>query len=246
MNDGFVNENDLVDYIDKKKYNEYNGNIKKFLTFLFSTDIDKSLPFSAKKITGQIKPDLYIEHKNIRKYVSLKKGSGNSVHQEKISDFFPFVEEVLGVEQLNNLKLFHYGDDTLNDSGKQRYSASECKRKYTTEIQNFNKIVNQKNIINIFLDRFLFVGNVGNISVDVIYHGTKDEGSWASKKEINNYVLSHNFDSNAIHFGPLNYQVWGRNEKKCAVHPDRRYVMQVKWSSLAKDLNTIRKGIHNE
>lgn len=39
----------------------------------------------------------------------------------------------------------------------------------------------------------------------------------------------------------MTYQVWGRNEKGIAVHPDRRYIMQVKWGSLLRDLTTIRE-----
>ena len=35
MNDGFVNEKELREYINDKKFATYNKNIKDFLTFLF-------------------------------------------------------------------------------------------------------------------------------------------------------------------------------------------------------------------
>ena len=146
---------------------------------------------------------------------------------------------------LNNLKKFHYGDDTLNDTGSIRYSASECKSRYKNEIDELNLEFNTSSNIVKFLDRFLFVGNIGTLTVDAIYHGTIDFGLWASKDEIIKYIKSNTFNANAVHFGPLTYQVWGRNEKRTAVHPDRRYVMQVKWGSITKDLTTIREEDEN-
>ena len=242
MNDGFVNERELREYINDKTFDKYNKNIKEFLTFLFGADINTTQPFQAQKVTGQVKPDLSITHNGQIKYVSLKKGSGNSVHQESIDVFFPYIKEILDDETLNNLKLFHYGDDTLNDTGAIRYSASECKTKYSNEIKQLNSKFNLRDNLIKFLDRFLFVGNVGTLTVDAIYHGAIESGLWASREEIITYVLSNNISSNSVHFGPLTYQVWGRNEKGTAVHPDRRYIMQVKWGSLLKDLTKIREG----
>lgn len=241
MNDGFINEDDLINYINNNKYVTYNSNIKKFLKFTFGANFNPNLPFNAKKITGQQKPDFSITHNGVLKYISVKKGSGNSVHQERIDVFFPYIESIIGVNELNYLKLFHFGDDTTDDSGKTRYNASDAKTRYATEISKLNLVLNDSsNIIN-FLDRFLFVGNVGNTCVDVVYHGNIDFGLWASREEIINYINNKDFSANAVHFGPLTYQVWGRNEKWTAVHPDRRYVMQVKWGSIYKDLEEIRK-----
>ncbi len=245
MNDGFDNEYTMINYIDGKKLTDYNENIKNFLIFLFGNDINCSLSFSAEKINGQYKPDLYIKHNNRIKYISLKKGSGNSVHQEKISVFFPFIEQLLGNSQLNNLKKFHYGDDTINDSGLQRYNATQCKIRYMEEIQELNLEINKWDNLIIFLDRFLFVGNIGETPINAIYYGTIDTGTWASKEEITNYIRQNNFNNNALHFGPLSYQVWGRNEKRIAVHPDRRYVMQIKWGTIANDLKNIRERNYN-
>lgn len=239
MNDGFVNEKILVDYINQP-YDSYNENIKNFLAFVFGTSLDLRKSFVAEKIGGQVKPDLSITHNGERKYISIKKGSGNSVHQENIDLFFPFIEKTIGNSALNYLKLFHYGDDTLNDSGKIRYSAAECKSRYSSEINKLNVELNKWNNLEKFLDRFLFIGNIGSCSVDIIYHGNINKGSWASKKDIKEYVKNNKFSRDAVHFGPLTYQVWGRNEKGTAVHPERRYVMQVKWGSITQDLINLK------
>lgn len=241
MNDGFINEKALKEYINKNNYATYNRNIQSFLEFVFGSKLNPNLPFIAEKKAGQVKPDLYIRHNGIEKYISVKKGSGISVHQEKIEVFFPFIHSILGSTALNHLKIFHYGDDTTNDTGKIRYRASECKTRYAKEISALNIFLNKWSNLSLFLDRFLFTGNVGTIAVDVVYHGTIDSGLWASRDEIIEYIKNNTFSPNAVHFGPLTYQVWGRNEKRTAVHPDRRYIMQIKWGSITKDLEAIRK-----
>lgn len=248
MNDGFKNEKELELYISNNTYDEYNENIKNFLSFIFGKDLNPSLPFYAKKISGQVKPDIYICHNNVKKYISIKKGSGNSVHQEKIEVFFPFFSNLLGEDYINSLKKFHYGDDTIDDTGTQRFNANECKARYKTDIDFLNKKLNEWDILKNFLDRFLFLGNIQEISIDFIYYGTTNKGLWASKNEIIHYVKSEIFSVNGIHFGPLTYQVWGRNENRTAAHPDRRYTMQIKWGSLEKDLTKIKlkRGIKND
>ena len=44
----------------------------------------------AKKIGGRAKPDLSIKLDSNIFYISVKKGTGNSVHQEKLETFIPF------------------------------------------------------------------------------------------------------------------------------------------------------------
>lgn len=246
MNDGFINEKELIEYINSNNWDTYNQNIKKLLMFSFGDSINTTLSFSAEKCKGQVKPDLVIKHNNIKKYISIKKGSGNSVHQEKIDVFFPFIKELYDEDTLNKLKLFHYGDGTYNDTGKIRLSASECQHTYKNEIFDLNKKFNEWFYLKQFLDRFLFKGNVGTIFADIIYHGTITNGIWASRDELYNYFQSHTFDSSALHFASLTYQVWGRNNDFVAVHPDRRYVMQVKWGGILNDLRAIKEDRGNE
>lgn len=244
MNDGFLNEEQLCAYINDNSYLSCNNNIKSFLKFLFGNALMETKSFHAIKIKDREKPDLCIQHNGIKKYISIKKGTGNSVHQEKIDVFFPYIEKLIGTKQINNLKLFHYGDDTTNDSGIVRYSASECKLRYINEILSLNNAVNQWSILEKLLDRFIFIGNIGSIAVDVIYHGTIDDGIWASKDEIKDYIRQNHFSIKGVHFGPLTYQVWGRDEKRTAKHPERRYVIQIKWGNLIKDLAFIRNSIN--
>ena len=244
MNDGFVNEQELRDYINSRKFVNYNCNIQNFLKFTFGIIGNPDSDFIAEKCPGgQVKPDMIVSYKGQKKYISIKKGSGNSVHQEKIDVFFPFISNMLGNTYLDYLKKFHYGDGTLDDTGDKRYSAAECQTLYAREISQLNIKFNEWSNLKQFLDRFLFLGNVSKtLYVDVIYHGTITSGLWATRDEVYSYFKNHSFPSNALHFGTLTYQVWGRNNDFVAVHPDRRYVMQVKWGGLTNDLKAIRGG----
>ena len=247
MNDGFVNEEQLRNYINNNDWKTYYTSIKELLKFTFGNKLNIELTFTAEKIGGKVKPDMAITHNGTKKYISIKKGSGNSVHQEKISVFFPLIESLFDSNTLNNLKLFHYGDGTLDDSGTIRYSASECQIFYSSEIASLNNKFNEWDKLKIFLDRFLFVGNISStLIVDVIYHGNINSGIWASRDELYKYFENNLFSSSALHFGSLTYQVWGRNNDFRAVHPDRRYVMQVKWGEILNDLNKIKESRNYE
>lgn len=57
MNDGFINEKILCDYINTYTYDEYNTNIKNFLIFVFKENLNLEESFIAEKKGGQIKPD---------------------------------------------------------------------------------------------------------------------------------------------------------------------------------------------
>ena len=67
MNDGFINEKVLREYINMNSFNTYNANIKAFLTFIFGKKLNITLPFKAEKKAGQVKPDLVIKHNGIEK-----------------------------------------------------------------------------------------------------------------------------------------------------------------------------------
>ena len=157
MNDGFLNEEQLIEYINGFIFSDFNDNIQQFLMFTFNGNIDFEQPFFASKCRGgQVKPDLIIEHNSEVKYVSIKKGGGNSVHQENISVFFPLFESVCGPRTLDYLKLFHFGDDTIDDSGTIRYDADECQNRYQNEIAHINDAINSPELLPFFYWQRLF------------------------------------------------------------------------------------------
>lgn len=240
MNRGKKNEEDFINHINKNKFDQYTKVIQEFITFLFGESININLKFYSQIIKENSKPDILIMHNNKIKYISLKSGKGNSVHQEKSNEFFSFTNKLLGKEISDGIKLFHYADDSLDDSGQIRYSSAIAKKRYKKEIDIVNSKINLKNNLIIFLDRFIFKGNISELTVDAVYHGDINSGTWATREEIINYFIKKEYKSTSIHFAALNYQVWGRDENRKAKYPERRQVSQIKWSSIVNDLNYIR------
>ncbi|WP_371246776.1 hypothetical protein ACA758_02315 [Mycoplasmopsis agassizii] len=240
-NDGVENELNLMNYINSKNsFDFYNENIKNFLRFIFDFDLENKT-IRCNKIKGNAKPDLEITCNGVSKYISIKKGSGNSVHQESLNDFITFLKNINIPEQtINNILLFHYGDGTNNDTGTKRYASPEVKKIFKDEIKIANKSLNDSTNLKIIIKRILFLGRTHDLETDFIYHGTVDEGLWASKREIVEYFINNNFNSQSIHFASLNYQPWGRNNDFKAKNPNRRYIIQIKWSKMKSDLLKIR------
>jgi hypothetical protein len=242
---GFQNEDEFINYINSTgKFENFNPNIQRFLNFLFNFELNKKV-IKCKSGGTREKPDMIISCGNIEKAVSLKKGSGNSVHQEPLETFINFLKNTnVSYESIRNLLIYHYGDETDDDTGKFRYSASECCSRYKEMISFANQELNKKDILTKVLDRVLFLGNIpGAKKVDCIYYGNYENGLWASTEELNSYFLNNQFEGKGIYFASLTYQVWGRNNNFNAIHPDRRYVMQIKWSNIINDLTKVRKQV---
>ncbi len=240
---GFENENKLITYLNNKKVKELNQNLKQFIYFLFDNINEESKIKTLEGKKGQ-KPDITIIINNDIKRISIKKGSGNSVHQEKIEVFTKFLSSInIPNDIINELLMFHWGDGTCDGTGEKRILGKKYEQTYPDKIDKinleFNKEANKKKFIN----RFIIQGKSEEYDlIDALYHGNVEEGHWASKDEIINYFVDNEFKSNSIHFGSLTYQVWNRCLNLNPKMEERRYVMQVKWGSLLKDLIIIERN----
>ena len=239
---GFSNETEIINYLNTQNtFDNLNNNFKQFISFLFGYTPNGKL-IKAYKPSGQVKPDVAITIDSITKYVSVKKGSGNSVHQENISMFTTFLKSMnIPDNILNDLLLFHYGDGTINGKGTERISACQWIKKYPTKVTSINNFFNKNEVKEAIIERVLFKGNVQNGAyVDAVYHGSIEDGLWASRKEILNLMSKNIIHENTIHISNLNYQVWNRGLNFNPNTENRRHVMQIKWASLYNDLLNIR------
>lgn len=239
---GFKNENTLIESLNNKKVRDLNENLKKFIYFLFENIDDNDQVFACEGKKGQ-KPDMVVKVKDITKNISIKIGNGNSVHQENISLFTNFLNSIgISQELIFELLKFHWGDNTLDGTGKIRISGSDYKREHPDKIDLINKEINKGEFLSKFVNRFLFQGKSFEYDgVDAIYYGDSVSGHWATKDEIINYINLNDFNSNSVHFGPLNYQIWNRCLNFNPKMEDRRQVMQIKWPTLLKDLVNIER-----
>lgn len=241
--DGFANETEIVTYLNTIKFfDNLNTNFKSFLSFLFDTPLDGMI-VSAFKPTGQVKPDIAITINGITKYISVKKGSGNSVHQEQLALFVSFLScSSISAQTITYLREFHYGDGSTDGNGGTRINAVEWQAQNLNKVTQINSDLNTDIMLYKLFDRFLFIGNLPNAPVvDAIYHGNLNEGLWANRSEIIYHLLSKSNTATTIHFSSLTYQVWNRNLNYNPKTTIRRHVMQIKWPSLTDDLLQIKR-----
>ena len=243
---GFQNENDLILHLNEKKIYELNDNLKRFIHFLFGNLNQNETIHAFSGINGQ-KPDIIIRINNNIKKVSVKIGNGNSVHQENIGLFMKYLSSI-GVSKniLIELLKFHWADGTIDNTGNYRYSSAEYKNEHENEINLINSELNNPNFLLKLVTRILFQGKLDTFDiVDVIYYGNYKEGHWASSDEILDYIVSNQFHSDSVHFGPLHYQIWNRCLNFNPKTENRRNIMQIKWSSLLQDIINIERNRKN-
>ena len=115
-NDGIENEKNLVDSFDNKQVQILAAYQKKFIEQLYDDPKDTSI-VHAKKIGGfGYKPDIQFMLDGMTVNVSVKKGGGNSVHQEKTAYFVHYCMKMLDMteDERDSLLEFLYGDGTLD------------------------------------------------------------------------------------------------------------------------------------
>lgn len=246
---GFANEHNFVEELNKGIKN-INLNLKEFIKYIcinegieYSDTMDLSASLES---NDNLKQDFYLTINNNKFGISLKLGSGNSVHQEKIEDFINFIKKDYNAnDEICDLwRFFIWADGTLDGSGsleknkdgkiKSRFNATEFKNRYPDKrkkLQNFIAI-NEKDLI----EHFLFVGR-HNSKVDYFYHGTPTYGTWISANKILEYQLKNSkkhSNRGCLYCGKMTVQVWNRSINGKNEH--KRGELQIKYGTMKQDL----------
>ena len=251
---GNNNELELVQYLDGKKYKELNLTMKEFVKYICATKgipLDDDTKINAKDETNnKLKQDVYIFANGIRFGISLKMGTGNSCHQEKIEEFVEFIKDNCNAseEVCDMWRLFIWADGTTDGTapivkdknGKItcRFTSSEFKTKYPTERTKLQKFINENK--EDLLNRALFVGKYKSV-VDFVYHGTYRQGRWISKEEIISYQLGLLPSGRAcFNCGNLTIQAWNISSKGNT--EDKRGEIQFKYGAMTDDFDKLMKN----
>lgn len=232
LNSGIQNEKEIQDYIDGKTIMELNPNLRAFILDIFGlarNHISQSKISARRTCDTDYKPDMIIKYEGQIKNISIKIGNGNSVHQEKISEFIEYCKK-LGVNQetIDDLLFFHWGDGTLDGSApvSERRSAKEIISSYPEKIANVQKFFNKHT--DELLDRFLSSGTKKLSHVDFIYYGNYSSGDWHSIKQVFQYLKENVSDPLSV--AGLNFQTYGRSLN--GQDDKRRQDIQLKWSGM--------------
>ena len=248
---GNINELKLVEEIDGKSFSQLNNNLKEFIKFISS---DNNISISNNTILHakyeknvKLKQDFYVYINDNEYAVSLKMGSGNSVHQEKCEDFIEYIKKNLNASDdvCNDFRFYLWADGTLDGTGSKekdadgnimcRFSAREFREKYPEKYVNLQKFVdeNKRDLIK----RFIFVGR-HNSKVDYVYHGNVLDGYWLSSSEIIEMNMRE-IEANNLHVGKLSLQSWNISRQGNSEH--KRGQLQVKYSQMKNDFFELMK-----
>lgn len=143
---GNSNEIEIAEYLDGKKIKDLNLTMKEFIKYVCLTKgktFNETTELKAEYVkNNKLKQDIYLTIAGEKIGISLKMGSGNSCHQEKIEDFIDFIHKSCNAtkEICDLWRFFIWADGTLDGSGSLekgsdgkilcRFDAAGFKKKY--------------------------------------------------------------------------------------------------------------------
>lgn len=236
--DGFQNEIQLQNSLNSQKYFDLNPNLQKFIIKLNGSI--PNLPIKATKIGGENKTDLLLIVDNKKFNVSIKKGTGNSIHQEPVEEFIQFLEKNYEVDHdiFDNIRYFIWGDETIDGSGdvQKRLSAIQYKKKHLDKIYSIQTYFN--NHLEDLVKRFIIEGTSNYSSIDFLYYGDINSGKCISSNDIMRFMMN-NSSNGAISIGRMSFQAWNRNLNGGLKSESKRGNIQLKWGTLNSDIKLI-------
>ena len=238
---GHKNEYDFMKALNNKKLDEIGFLLQELILFLFPNIKPNSIIYCYKNIEYE-KGDICVRVGNIIKYISIKMGHRNSVHCESVKKFVKFLEKNgVSKKTIKEILKYQYADGTTNNSGSYRQSSLEYKQNNQESINTINKEINNAQLLNEAVNRFIIQGTQWHIhKIDLLIYGTPNDFFFITPKEIFTYIQSKkNIESSAIHFSCLTYQPLSRvldyNEK---LEYMREWI-QIKWYNLEDNIFEI-------
>lgn len=251
---GNNNELEITDYLNGKKIKDLNLTMKEFIKYVCLT---KDIAFDDNTIikadyvkNNKKKQDIYLTIANTKIGISLKMGSGNSCHQEKIEDFIDFIQNNCSAtdEVCNLWRFFIWTDGTIDGSGPMeksqdgkilcRFDATGFKKKYPDKRNILQQFLDSNKAI--LIERALFVGKY-NSDVEFVYHGTYKQGRWISKKEVIDFLVKQQPKTNraCLTIGSLTVQAWNVSLRGNTEH--KRGEIQLKYGTMKDDFDILMK-----
>lgn len=235
--DGFQNEYEFVKYFNHTLVKNLDPVSRSLIDYLFPDNNEDDEIKCWRNHYAQ-KSDIFLKIKNKMQGVSIKKGIKNSVHVEPISEFIHFlITNNIDRKYINFYLKFHYADGTTNGSGKRRENTIEYKNSHQAEIDELNNVLNNENIINKAIDRFIIKGNNSNYDISALIYGEFNDYIWISKENIRKIIIKNkDIYSSAVHISSLVIQPKNRCLNYNPKYEKDRYSIQVKWYSLFDDI----------
>lgn len=243
-NYGFQNESLIAEALNNKKYEEINPNLQMLIRDMFGYQEEKAIIQSG-VVDGPFKPDIFVRYKGMTRFISVKCGGATQVHEENIKPFILFLrEQGVSRKTQKTILLYHFGDGTLDGSGKRRMDYFQTRMWLENELKEANQELNKNyKLINAFLERTLFQGiNPDADGVDYIYFGTPEYGKIVSKRQIFKYVKIKTWlFMDTLHIGPILIKPHARYADKEILNQKYREEVFCYWPNLSDNLDFISK-----
>ena len=243
-NDPILVEDKIAFLLNEKKYSDITNNLRHMLDVVFGP-IDSEATVFCKKTEDFIKPDLIITIGNNTKYLSVKTGRAENVHNEIIDNFLEFLEsEGISERTIETIRLFQYGDGTTDGTGKERKEYLPLISELMPRIEEANEELNyRKEFVLDAVYRCVFQGtDENNPLVDAIYFGTPEYGIVTTKKQILSHIRKRAFTFfKNLHIGPLLLRPHSRYSNRDIADERNRHRIIAYWPNLNADLDYISK-----
>lgn len=242
LNNGTSEEKELVALLNQKRYSDLSNNGKRIVKQLFGPVDDDQVVF-AELVNGYMKPDIVVKCNEEQRYISMKSGKASVVHQENIMKFAKYLlDKGISKNTIKILLLYHYGDGTLDGSGKKRKTYQELMYEMSKHIKKANDELNDnKELVKDVIERCVFVGtNHDHTHADYVYHGNAGFGVLVSHQQMMKHISRRTWGfMNNFHIGPLQFRPHARYVGKEVKNEESRHLIDFFWSNMFADMDYI-------
>lgn len=241
-NDGLYVEDSILVNLNGKKVSEVSNNLRFMLKAIYGA-LDDEAFIKCSKTDDAFKPDLVIEINGVTKYVSVKTGSAENVHNEVVGYFVDYLKsEGISDKTIETILLYQYGDGTTDGSGTDRKGYLAIRTELDKRIKQANEELNwNKEFVFKTIYRCILQGvNDKGPMVDAIYFGTKDYGITCTRKQLLTHIRRRNFSYfENLHIGPLLLRPHSRYSGTDVKSERNKSRIVAYWPNLNADLNYI-------
>ena len=194
VNRGFELEREVINELNDKLFSDVSP-IYKDLMQNIGFNIKNNARISCQKNEGTLlekKRDLVIEAESRSVNISIKRGNGNSIHEENINEFVNFLDSYSELEESEKdlIYEFHWCDGTIDNTGKVE------DRKYKKEYRKQNEVKYSQymTVLNNYKEPIFYRAWIGTINKpDYLVHFTK-------KNKIHCYDFSQLLDYHLAYY----------------------------------------------
>ena len=249
-NNGVLREDEMIFHLNNRLVKDLPDNLQDFLIHIFGL-LDVNTVVKCKRVFGYKKPDFRIIVNGLSVGVSMKSGDAHMLHTEDLMSFLKFLyENGISKKTLNAIRLYQYGDGTLNGTGEDRMTCYEAYDAFKEQIDEANKELNaNKELIVKVMERAIFMGleEEGGDEAEYIYHGSYKEGVFVSRGQFKTFIMKRDWLKSPLrlpHIGPFMILPERRYPHgRTITSPERRHRIEVTLPHLKEEITYISNKI---